>query len=554
MNRRTMEEEDYNQEQNINKKNKHVCKFCSRSFPCGRSLGGHMRSHVINGDIDHHHHDNNKLLASSSSSTTAEKIKKMLLSSSSIENNTGTGIGSEGYGLRENPKKTWRLTDSTSEDTSLLFCKDCGKGFQSWRALFGHMKCHSSEKVESMECDQDFSWTSSHSDNEEANAPSRRRRSKRTRTRYIAPSAPAATTDSSVSEADEHEQEEVAMSLMMLSRDLSPWCGVNSVSESSKIDIYKKNKNKKLVNIGSEFAKLGSYLNSSNLSFKGKKSSEFFATESAKGVKLMNNTTVSVNGFSKKKCEVDSESAFDKYSSMKAKFWDSGSTKSNWVNKKPNSDAEFSIKSTTHNHKRGKFECTTCNKIFHSYQALGGHRASHKKIKGCSFASRNNNDLSSENSIEFEGEAEHEEAPPPPSPSPTPTDMKKCEYAAAQEVDEFGNNGNGFERESKKGNNNNNNKGHECPICLKVFSSGQALGGHKRSHMASASASESGNFRQTVVLQESSVPEIRDLLDLNLPVAVAEEDDEDEEINGHHASDSYTTWWENHKQEALGYA
>ncbi|BAT79671.1 hypothetical protein VIGAN_02259000 [Vigna angularis var. angularis] len=27
---------------------KHSCKFCSKSFPCGRSLGGHMRSHVTN--------------------------------------------------------------------------------------------------------------------------------------------------------------------------------------------------------------------------------------------------------------------------------------------------------------------------------------------------------------------------------------------------------------------------------------------------------------------------------------------------------------------------
>ncbi|CAN6887820.1 hypothetical protein Bca4012_071620 [Brassica carinata] len=27
-----------------------------------------------------------------------------------------------------------------------------------------------------------------------------------------------------------------------------------------------------------------------------------------------------------------------------------------------------------------------------------------------------------------------------------------------------------------------NSKGHECPICFKVYSSGQALGGHKRSH------------------------------------------------------------------------
>eukprot|EP01018_Ginkgo_biloba_P035813 Gb_01024 [translate_table: standard] len=30
------------------------------------------------------------------------------------------------------------------------------------------------------------------------------------------------------------------------------------------------------------------------------------------------------------------------------------------------------------------YECKTCNKVFHSFQALGGHRASHNKIKGFS--------------------------------------------------------------------------------------------------------------------------------------------------------------------------
>ncbi|MBN8156993.1 C2H2-type zinc finger protein, partial [Vibrio vulnificus] len=40
----------------------------------------------------------------------------------------------------------------------------------------------------------------------------------------------------------------------------------------------------------------------------------------------------------------------------------------------------------------------TCNKVFCSYQALGGHRASHKKIKG-SVASKID---SSENSIDTE--------------------------------------------------------------------------------------------------------------------------------------------------------
>lgn len=64
------------------------------------------------------------------------------------------------------------------------------------------------------------------------------------------------------------------------------------------------------------------------------------------------------------------------------------------------------------------FECETCEKVFKSYQALGGHRASHKK------KSAESNEL-------------------------------------------------------KKSSSSNH---HECPICSKVFSSGQALGDHKRSH------------------------------------------------------------------------
>ena len=32
---------------------------------------------------------------------------------------------------------------------------------------------------------------------------------------------------------------------------------------------------------------------------------------------------------------------------------------------------------------RGMFECKACKKVFTSHQALGGHRASHKKVKGC---------------------------------------------------------------------------------------------------------------------------------------------------------------------------
>ena len=72
--------------------------------------------------------------------------------------------------------------------------------------------------------------------------------------------------------------------------------------------------------------------------------------------------------------------------------------------------------------KKGRFTCETCGKVFKSYQALGGHRASHKK-----------NRVS--NKTEQRSETEYPE--------------KRI---------------------------------HECPICLRVFASGQALGGHKRSH------------------------------------------------------------------------
>ncbi|XP_076948716.1 zinc finger protein ZAT1-like [Bidens hawaiensis] len=73
--------------------------------------------------------------------------------------------------------------------------------------------------------------------------------------------------------------------------------------------------------------------------------------------------------------------------------------------------------------RRNYYKCQTCNKIFRSYQALGGHIASHKRIKP-------NN---------------------------------RFQYNKYHQT----------QVESKM---------HECHVCFKVFASGQALGGHKRSH------------------------------------------------------------------------
>ncbi|CAI9769353.1 unnamed protein product [Fraxinus pennsylvanica] len=82
------------------------------------------------------------------------------------------------------------------------------------------------------------------------------------------------------------------------------------------------------------------------------------------------------------------------------------------------------------------FECKACKKVFNSHQALGGHRASHKKVKGCYAANQDDNLADEDDDAITHGQVII------PSKS----------------------------------------KGHECSICHRVFTSGQALGGHKRSH------------------------------------------------------------------------
>ncbi|MED6134622.1 hypothetical protein PIB30_038615 [Stylosanthes scabra] len=118
--------------------------------------------------------------------------------------------------------------------------------------------------------------------------------------------------------------------------------------------------------------------------------------------------------------------------------------------------------------------CTVCNKAFPSYQALGGHKASHRKSS-----------TSSENNT---------------ATAPVVNNNENVSSGSAA---------------------TNGPRMHECSICHKSFPTGQALGGHKRCHYEGGN--NHNNNSSAVVSSEggASSHSFRGF-DLNLPAPLAE--------------------------------
>ncbi|XP_076915419.1 zinc finger protein ZAT9-like [Bidens hawaiensis] len=377
---------------------KHVCKLCNKGFPCGRSLGGHMRSHVINSTGLHHQIE-----------------KKMKLSS--VYNDVGKSVNSSdlGYELRKDPKKTHKAVtnDSNSDEFAVLdkLCKECGKGFQSWKALFGHMKCHSENSGANMNIprikkskprSRNVTTKDSSSDSMNANQAS----------------------TSVVSDIVDDQEAEVAMCLIMLSKDVGNW-----------------------------------------------------------GEKVIE------NGCKMKNLEAP-ESGFDDQS-------------------------------------KRSFECATCNKSFHSYQALGGHKASHKKLKGCLDSKTDDTDM-----IKGEPVLDHDHM------------VNGC---CEKTFDNHQPSSSFNLGESLK--NTMAVRAHECSICFRIFSSGQALGGHKRSHLI-AEAKLNQQNPNLVKKFDGPVHEIRGSFDLNM--LPDEEEQETVMMNTSSTGAGYNPWCYNHESAVLG--
>lgn len=160
-----------------------------------------------------------------------------------------------------------------------------------------------------------------------------------------------------------------------------------------------------------------------------------------------------------------------------------------------------------------RYECKTCNRFFSSFQALGGHRASHKKPHN-----------KSNNQEKKEIQDKDDQL------------LKNTSTALSLQILP--------NRSALYGSRNiKSNKVHECSICGAGFSSGQALGGHMRRHRGAFATTSTTTMtaRTNMSLvtsssesQESKKPRNSLQFDLNLPPAP---EDDLPESNFHFASE-----------------
>ncbi|OAY39256.1 zinc finger protein ZAT10 [Manihot esculenta] len=144
------------------------------------------------------------------------------------------------------------------------------------------------------------------------------------------------------------------------------------------------------------------------------------------------------------------------------------------------------------------YKCTVCNKAFPSYQALGGHKASHKKSSSETATAVDNPSSSSNNTTTS---------------------------AAAANA------------------NTASGRTHECSICHKTFPTGQALGGHKRRHYEGPGGGANNNSSSVVASSEGGGSQSQSQsqsqsrggsggfeFDLNLPAMPEFNDPREEEV------------------------
>ncbi|KAF4385607.1 hypothetical protein F8388_010163 [Cannabis sativa] len=455
---------------------KHVCKFCNKSFLNGKVLGGHMRCH-----------------GAKNSTKTEKKLNN-------IVHTNMEGGERVGYGLRVNPKKSCKISGGSTQETSEqeIICHVCDKGFDSLRALFGHMRHHSGNKRRKMvsckECGKEF---------ESLRAVTGHMKSHSERFRVPIESSEKLFGDSQHS-------------------GVRNWDGFTSLTESSDnissaLEVKSPNTSKRILNNGTlkkmkkprlektQFC----FADYSNYFLDDKKESGFtefnFGSASSED-KVVNfddqsalalvdtaeiekdSNVISIEmELEEEQDDDDEEVGVDLvtgFGSLKPSCLSEKKTKFDYSN----SGSEMLENSPK---KNGCYKCRTCNKIFYSHQALGGHQTIHRTPKNCStlqiYSRQTVTQFEDFPGIEAIGNS-------------TKTEFNEVSLDLVLEVDN--------NRVSSM--TSFEIKEHKCPICFKIFGSGQALGGHKRAHIVKDT--ESGP-EPINILKHHSICGVSDVLD-----------------------------------------
>ncbi|KAG5062827.1 hypothetical protein AAZX31_02G109800 [Glycine max] len=496
--------------QSMEETRKFVCKYCSKRFPCGKSLGGHIRTHMMSSE--HHHsalanneerNNNNNNAANAMFKFDGGRKKKRDLGSEENGNNNN-------YGLRENPKKTTRFVHSNATLQLDKFCKECGKGFPSLKALCGHMACHSEKDKGGFATEKQKLVMDSQSDTETSSAP---RRSKRMKSKTLSSSNNNNNNQpqsSSVSEV-EQEQEELARCLMMLSKDSSYKGRFALLTESSDNNSVVITKSPSLE------TKVTTMMN-----VYGKNSMERkLELEQHKDLKFK---SVEVGYDSD-----NSDSGYFRYGPKSDESNDEffrNEVKSSKVGYLNGFDQEYDVVESRKVLSRGRSRSSEFKKFvledWESYDREDGDVAA-RKFGSKKFKKSNYDDDSLGQNLGGVSTRKYE--------CLTSERYNGCSDDSAYESDENSTDTDSYPAPKAHHSNRNNlsgNKGkkklkskkskaHECPICNKIFRSGQALGGHKRSHFIG------GSEENTLVIRPSAPPAaVPCLIDLNLPAPVDE--------------------------------
>ncbi|KAJ7953896.1 Zinc finger family protein [Quillaja saponaria] len=452
---------------------KFVCKFCFKKFPCGKSLGGHIRTHMSGNSAQDHEEQRNADTVKLLSFDVGRKRKR------DSGSEAGGGGGNSVYSLRENPKRTIRFVDSSTTLLQEKFCKECGRGFPSLKALCGHMACHS-EKEKGITKLEDYSGFSEKQkvlmdgqSDTEASTPSQPRRSRRMR--INTPNDSSSLTDM------EQEQEEVAKCLMLLSKDSGHKGRFNSVAESSdnnSVVLEAKSPSidtKVNSNVGKIWVSNASYeliekkqlkdlkLKSERLGISG------YFTKGPKKFEsdVSDDGSLKTDNFKEPKDRYDGFEHYNNTETTKVLLNEveydhqlaDRATRKFDSRKRDKNDEIYEI-----SRKGSKLECLTSNKVVYD-----------------------STDESEENSS-------------------TDTDFSASVSHASKTHKQT------MSSNPKKKLGSKKSKDHVCPICSKIFRSGQALGGHKRSHFIGGSEEKT-----LVIKQESPEAPCLNLIDLNLP-------------------------------------